>query len=274
LPDCNQLSLPFVDCESRLDAARRLASTTLQMLSLVLTLVVGPAARTTTRKASSVVVAAGVPELTDFADASPRPSRDEPHGTAATAAKREAPAAIETQNTVSPAASPAERPHTIEPISTSITIPTTAELISKPIQPIGVEHGSLKKFCLWRNAKSEEFKDAVKVQEIFERLLAAGGCTVDERLHLFRFVANTIRLAKPTDNPPALITAVLRGAGSPWRARGDESDESVARQQIRSLDVNLEMQTRSSDLLEGESIEAKRRDAKRQLAKLVSRRKS
>ena len=85
------------------------------------------------------------------------------------------------------------------------------------------------------------------IQQVFERLKAVGGCTDDERLHVFRFVANAVRLKKPSDNIPGLVTSVLRGAGTPWRARGDAEDERTAREQIASLKP-VELQTRTGNL--------------------------
>lgn len=119
-----------------------------------------------------------------------------------------------------------------------------------PSNPIADERRTSKTFRLWKNAKQAEFSSPMRVQEVFERALAAGVCTADERLHVFRLVASLVATWRPKDNLPGLVTSILRGdAGKdPWRARGIDHEET-ARQWLRSLDCPPEMQRRTSDLM-------------------------
>jgi hypothetical protein len=223
-PDDNQLELDFGPATpptNRREVARRLAATTLEWMSLVITLVVGPATSATKRPTTPATSDAKQPE----------PATE--------------PAA--------PTPEPATLPTTFDsPIGIGISIPDLPEtkLLSptNPIEAVSANTNRALKFCLWPNAKKEDFRNPLKVQEVFERLKRAGGCTDDERLQVFKFVANVLELAKPTDRVPGLITAILRGSGTPWRSRGNAINEQTARAMIRTLDVPAELQRRTSDL--------------------------
>jgi hypothetical protein len=228
-PDDNQLELDFGPATpptNRREVARRLAATTLEWMSLVITLVVGPKAPATKRPTTPATIDEKQPESTTFVP----------------------PVAVQ----------PATPPTTPEPpIGIGISIPASPETqLLSPNNPIELtntgNHRALK-FCLWPNAKKEDFRNPLKVQEVFERLRRTGGCTDDERLQVFKFIANVLELAKPTDRVPGLITSVLRGSGTPWRSRGNAINEQTARAMIRTLDVPLELQRRTSDLsIDGE----------------------
>ena len=137
-----------------------------------------------------------------------------------------------------------------------------------PSKPIGDGCRVSKKFSLWKNAKREEFSDPTTVQRLFERMVKAGVCTHDERLHVFRLVASLLATTGAKDNFPGLLTAVLRGdAGhDPWRARGIDH-EDTARAWMKSLDCPPEMRRRTSDL-KGDSPDVERQ---RQRAAIFAR---
>jgi hypothetical protein len=237
-PDDNQLELDFGSATlptNRREVARRLAATTMEWMSLVITLVVGPATSAAKRPTTPATSNEKQPEPTKFVPSA--------------VAKPPTPA-IEP---AAPTHEPATPPTTFEPpigIGTSIPpLPETTLLSpTDPIEVISTDTSRALKFCLWPNAKKEDFINPSKVQEVFERLKRSGGCTDDERLQVFKFVANVLELAKPTDRVPGLITAILRGSGTPWRSRGNAINEQTARAMIRTLDVPAELQRRTSDL--------------------------
>ncbi len=238
-PDDNQLEFDFGPATpptSRREVARRLAATTLEWMSLVVTLVIGPATKRPTTPATFTPKTTTAP--TTFALETP----ESPITTDASAAEPQA-----------PTSEPATPPAAIEPpIPIGISIPPLPESQlsspTNPIEPTNTGNCRALKFCLWPNAKKEEFGQPQKVQEAFERLLKVGGCTNDERLLFFKAMASINRLAKPTDRVPGLVTSVFRGEGTPWRSRGNAEDERVAREMIRILDVPVEMQRRTADL--------------------------
>ena len=138
----------------------------------------------------------------------------------------------------------------------------------RPIKPIGDRNRSLKRFSLWKDAKTEDFQEAKRVQEVFIRLKESGGCTDDERFHVFRFVAHMVRtLDKPTDNVPGCVVSCLRGdaaGASPWRSRGDDDDANRAREQMRAIDVPAEMRIRTGNL-DDINVDVRREDQKARL---------
>lgn len=128
-------------------------------------------------------------------------------------------------------------------------------------QPDGV---SQKKFSLRKNTTADELRTPEGAQEVFERAMKCGICTVDERQHVFCLIL-AIAGSKSTTNLPGAVTKALRGeAGKdPWRTRGVGFEEQ-AREWIRTLDVPAEMQQRTSDLGTGppdeDAAERKRRE--------------
>ena len=245
-PDANQLDL-FNEPTTRTEAATRLAATTLQWMSLVVSLVIGcrpkpptSAATPTARPATPATISPAPPAETTT------PTTKPPEAIASIAIEP-TPTTTSAERLLSPIL---QEPPSDAPVVASLEKPveeppSDAPVVASLEKP--VEGRSLKKFALWRNAKESDFQEPVMIQQIFERLKTAGGCTDDERLHVFRFVANAIRLKKPHDNIPGLVTSVLRGSGTPWRARGDAEDERTAREQIASLKP-VELQTRTGNL--------------------------
>lgn len=239
-PAANQLSL-FDQPATRADAALQLAATTVHWMSLLVSLVIGPAAKPPTPAASAPKTSRTRASTSDIVR---QPAAEPP-----------TPTTIYAQPAAEP---PTFSPIAIEPTTTS-TPETQLQRTTSPIKPIEPGSRSLK-FCLWRNAMAEDFSEVIRVQDVFERAVASGVCTADEQVHIFKFVANVIRLRQPTDNLPGLITSVLRGAGTPWRARGSDEDEAKAREQIRSL-VPVALSRRESDLTP--DPDSARRDARR-----------
>ena len=240
-PDDNQLELDFGPATpptNRREVARRLAATTMEWMSLVITLVVGPKSPATQRPTTPATLDEKTPEPTTF----------EPSLVVQSATPTTEPEAPIPEPTTPPAANQPS-------IGIGTSIPES-NLLS-PISPIpgtlsteGAKNGKSRalKFCLWQNAKKSDFQNAEKVQEAFERLLRVGGCTADERVIFFRFCNSVVEQAKSTDNVPGLITSILRGSGTPWRSRGHSLNEKWARDAIRRLDVPLDIQKRTSDL--------------------------
>jgi len=229
-PDANQLDL-FRTTLTRQEARAALKSTTMQWVSLLVCAVFGPDARRTTPATAAA------------------PMTSQPTTEPATPAANE-----QKINDKSAASTPS--------IGIGTSIPETKLQSPTDSDSTGTVDNSKSrtlKFCLWTKAQKKDFLEPKKVQEIYERLLKVGGCTPDERLQVFKFVANAVELATETDNLPGLITAILRGTGTPWRARGNALNERTAREMIKVIDVPAELQVRTGDLLGGpDVIEAER----------------
>ena len=131
----------------------------------------------------------------------------------------------------------------------------------------------VSKFRLWENATAKELGTPAGAQKLFEAVMAANLCTVDERHFVFRLVLS-LKDDKKIRNLPAALTSILRGdAGKdPWRARGGDFDDQ-AREWQRSLDVPPEMQQRTSDLSTGPPSASIIDDHKRKLLEFEQKRK-
>lgn len=133
------------------------------------------------------------------------------------------------------------------------TTPSSPNHSSEPTNTNTNTGRALKKLTLGRGRKREEFSDPKVVEWAFKRTVDAGYCTVDERVHFFRFVEYLLATLDAKYSFAGTLLKCLRGeAGQDdWRARGSEFDH-VAREKIRSL-LPEEFRDRSSDLLGKES---------------------
>ena len=251
-PDANQLDL-FDGPTTRAEAAAALAATTMHWIGLLVSVVLGPAARS----AAPAAKRTGRPAATAaiVREFEPQP--------AAPAAR---PAATATESAAESQAPAAERPHTIEPLTIKPLTTSTPAQLSSPITTIEPLVNGSSKFCLWKDAKKSDFDDPKRLQEVFERHHQAGLSTHEQREDVIACVLSIIRLAKPKQSLPGLITKVLRGDPAttkfgPWITRGNQADRERARSIMRAIDVPAELQIRTSNLEETNEFENTRRSS-------------